>query len=60
MMKRTRRTIYKNNKWIYYILTNLRPIYYKAKLNKQKESAKTRVSKDKFYREIKRLKRLNK
>ena len=51
--------MFKTNTRIYFILTNVRPIYYKAKVNKLKVYDKTRISKDKFIKEVKRLRRLN-
>lgn len=54
-----RKIIYKDKTYIYFIQQNIRPVYYKAKNNNKRINNKFRVSKDKFYKDITKSKRLN-
>jgi len=48
--------IYRTNRLIYYYVTNIRKSFFKAKIRKDnKIYKKKRLSKDKFYNEISKL-----
>jgi len=52
---KNKKIVYKNKNWVYYYVKNIRTYYYRAKMNNKKMTKQTRIKKEKFYKDIKRL-----
>lgn len=57
---KTRKIIYTNKKIVFFTIKDKRTFYYKGKLNNKKIVNKIRVSKDKMYLDIIKLKKTSK
>jgi hypothetical protein len=57
---KNKKILFKYNDFIYYTIKDTRTCYYKAKLNNKRVTKQTRISKEKFYNDILRLKKSSK